>query len=263
MEENTVKEETKEVKAPKVKKPLWRRILSWFFSILVGLIVAFALVFQIETSITRGSNYGVGNFFGYQTLVIATDSMEPKYKVGSGIIVKKVSFEDISVGDDITFYYTSLKVVMTHEVLTKTENSDGTYTFICHGINKNSTQCSGDCTYQTQTVEGQYVLGKVIKTSDFIGVLYNYLLTPYGLVTLILIPGAYLIISSIFDVVKAAKATDKVNKDQNTDHLNKLSQEEREALKEDLLNEMLENKANKNDNKKDDVDKDKEKTNEK
>jgi len=263
MEENKVQEETKDEKSSKVKKPIWQRVLSWFFSILVGLILVFALTYQIETSITRSSNYGVGSFFGYQTLVIATDSMEPKYKVGSGIIVKKVSFEDISVGDDITFYYASLKVVMTHEVLSKTKSNDGVYTFVCHGINKNSDQCSGDCTYQTQTIEQQYVLGKVIKTSDFIGILYNYLLTPYGLITLILIPGGYLIISSIFDVVKTIKANNQVNKDPTVDHLNKLSEEEKETLKEELLNEMLENKGNKNDNKEEDKSKDKEEVNEK
>lgn len=263
MEDNKVQEKAKDEKTLKVKKPIWQRVLSWFFSILVGLILVFALTYQIETSITRSSNYGVGNFFGYQTLVIATDSMEPKYKVGSGIIVKKVSFEDISVGDDITFYYSSLKAVMTHEVLSKTKGNDGIYTFVCHGINKDSNQCSGDCTYQTQTVTQQYVLGKVISTSDFIGVLYNYLLTPYGLITLILIPGAYLIVSSIFDVIKTVKANDKVNKDPTIDHLNKLTNEEKEALKEDLLNEMLENKANKNDNKEKDKGKDKEEANEK
>ncbi len=248
--------EEKTFKETKEKKPLWRRILSWTFSIFVGLIVVFAFLFQIETSITRKSNYGVGSFFGIQTLVIATDSMEPKYKVGSGIIVKKVSFEDIKVGDDITFYYSSLGVVMTHEVLTATKNSDATYTFVCHGINKESSQCSGDCTYQTQTVEGKYVLGKVVATSDFIGVLYNYLLTPYGLVTLILVPGGYLIISSIFDIIKASKKDKKENKSKD-DHLSNLSDEEKEALKTDLLNEMLENKASKINNNDSDLNKDK------
>jgi len=231
----------------KQKKPLWRRILSWFFSCIVGLIVVFAFLFQIETSITRNDNYGVGSFFGYQTLVILTDSMEPKYKVGSGVIVKKVSFEDIKVGDDITFFYTSISHIMTHEVLEVKLNEDKTYTFICHGINKESNQCSGDCTYQTQTVEQKYVLGKVVASSEFLGSLYNYLLTPYGLVTLVLIPGAYLIGSSVFDIFKASKGEKKKAKAAD-DHLSSLSEEEKEALKNDLLNEILEQKALKTDN---------------
>jgi len=233
-----------------VKHPLLQKIFNWIFGSLAILICAFAITYQVVSTISRSNNYGVANFFGYQTMVIATDSMEPIYEVGTGIIVKKVPVNEIKVGDDISFYYqiNGTGVIITHRVeeikLNEVVNEEQTYTFICHGINKDSDQCSGDCTYQTQTVKGEYVLGKVIGSSKLLGGFYSFIMTPYGLVTLILIPGCYLIVSSIIDIVKATKKdkeeTKKKRLEGNISALDELSEEDKERLKEDLLNEILE-----------------------
>lgn len=247
----------------KSKKPLWQRIFSWFFSILVVLIAGFALTYQIVGSVTRSSNYGVANFFGYQTLVIATDSMDPVYPVGDAVIVKKVDPSTIKVGDDLTFYYNDM--IYTHRLGSVT-STDGVYTFTCHGINTQSDQCGGgDCTYQTQTFTDKYLLGKVIGSSKFIGGFYNFLIQPYGLIVLILIPGSYLIISSILDIVKARKA-DKVTESgekgesivlkgegDEEDKEIVLTEEDKKRLKKEYLEELTaEMEKEKEKNKKDD-----------
>ena len=138
---------------------------------------------------------------------------------------------------------------MTHRV--KEINYDETnkvYTFICHGINADSDQCDGDCTDQTQSIPQSDVLGKVVGDSKFMGGLYNFLMQPYGLIVLILVPGGYLIISSIFDIVKASKKPKEETNSSSgdtisgSDNLNNLSSEDKERLKKELLNEMLDDK---------------------
>src|SRR5574344_1609201 len=247
----------------KSKKPLWQRIFSWFFSILVVLIAGFVLTYQIVGSVTRSSNYGVANFFGYQTLVSATDSMNPVYPVGDAVIVKKVDPSTIEVGDDLTFYYNEL--IYTHRLESVTSN-DGVYTFRCHGINTKSDQCGGgDCTYQTQTFTDKYLLGKVVASSKFVGGFYNFLIQPYGLVVLVLVPGSYLIISSIVDIVKAKKLEKETKNSEGGeaivlkgegDEQDKeiiLTEEDKKRLKKEYLEELTaEMEKEKEKNKKDD-----------
>ena len=114
------------------------------------------------------------------------------------------------------------------------------------GINKNSTQCNGDCTYQTQTFNENEVLGKVVGHSIVIGAVFNFMTTPWGLLILLLIPAIYLIITSVIDIVKAAKDDDEtpaLEGGGNNGALDKLSKEDIERLKQDMLNEMIEEKS--------------------
>ena len=45
----------------------------------------------------------IPSIFGYRPLIVLTGSMEPTYKVGSIIYYKKVSKEELKIGDAITF----------------------------------------------------------------------------------------------------------------------------------------------------------------
>lgn len=71
-----------------------------------------------------------------------------------------------------------------------------------------------------------------------------------GLLILILLPSGYLIITSILDIVKGLKEDDEDTKQkvESTDGL-QLSNEDKERLKSELLEELL-NKTNDKENKK-------------
>lgn len=250
-------EEEKKEKKPKSKA---RKIIGWVITGIFVFLFGFVAVMQITAFATKGNNHGVPNYFGNQILIILTDSMEPEYKINGAVIVKKVEPSEFKIDDDVTFIWNvnGYDTPMTHrliEVYTPVETGTGHYKFVTHGINKESKQCAGnpygtetaDCTYQTQTFDETVVLGKVVGYSMALGVIFNFMTTPWGLISLLLIPALYLIISSVIDIIRAAKDDDEeelatAGSGDPNDVLAGLSEEDRQRLKEELLNEMIEEK---------------------
>lgn len=251
----------KKEKKPKSKA---RRIIEW---ILTGIFVAvfgFFSAMQIIAISTKGQNHNVPLYGNMQVLQILTDSMEPKYKVNGVVFVEKVDPAELKVGDDVTFMWTvrGMLIPMTHqlsEIKTPAETENNHYQFVAHGINTESKQCAGDingtatadCTDQTQEFNETVLLGKVVGYSAAIGFAFSIMTEWWGLLVLLLIPALYLIITSVIDIVKAAKlddepATATPNGDGTApnpdDKLSNLSEEDRKRLKEELLNQMMEEK---------------------
>ena len=241
-------------KKPKSKA---RKIIEWILTGLFAVIFVFFGVMTIVGQVTKKDNFNVPRYGDYQVLEVLTDSMSPKYKVKSAVFVKKIKYEKFEVGDDITFMWRINSSVgempMTHQLLeiqTPEETGTGHYRFVAHGINKNSKQCNGDCTGQTQVFDETKVLGKVVGHSVVIGAVFNFMTKPIGLLLLLLIPALYLIATSVIDIVMAVKddeddkvviegATSEVKED---DPLKGLSKEDIARLKEEMLNEMIEEK---------------------
>jgi len=252
--------------AKKEKKPKSkvRKVFDWVITCLFGGLFITVAIFQLISINSAKTNYGVPNFNGHQTLVVLTDSMQPDYMVGSAVFVNKVDPSTLKVGDDITFYYSPWSYAMSNPIVTHrireikinegVEVGNGYYTFVCGGINKDSDQAwevSGhttrDCTYQHQDISEQYVLGKVVGNSKFVGAIYSFITSIWGLLTLLLIPCLYLIITSVIDLFKALKEPEeeKLALDGPSDSgdkpssLSNLSDEDKERLKKEMLNEML------------------------
>lgn len=251
--------------AEKEKKPKskLRKALEW---VVTGLFIVLFLgvaTIQIVSKSSAKSNYGVPKFKNYQVLVVLTDSMEPEYEVKTALFVKQVKPEELREGDDITFYYPAWSGIMANPVVThriETIEIDetkpvgqGRYTFIVHGINTDSENChmtdgSRDCTkVQYQRVNEQYVLGKVTGQSEFVGHVYSFITTIWGLLILLLIPALYLIVTSVIDLCKAIKDPDEEehevvaeqSPDKPNSSLDGLSEEDKERLKKELLNELI------------------------
>jgi len=245
-----------------------RKIIGWVITGIFGALFCFVLVFQIVSKQSASTNYGVPNFNGFQTLVVLTDSMEPEYKVGSACFVVKTDVSTLKKGDDITFYYQEWKVYMDNPIVTHRimfdpiidetkEIGKGRYTFTVSGINEDSEQAyqvSGGktrkCTDQTQTVVDSTILGKVVGNSRFVGALYSFITSIWGLIIIILIPCIYLIISYGVDVIKTLKQQEEVeaatSKATTDERLKNLSDKDKERLKQQLLEKMMEDKKNEN-----------------
>jgi signal peptidase I len=86
-------------------------------SAILGVLIVFIVGLQLIGIITARSNYGVSNFFGYQTLVVLTDSMEDELPVGSGIIVKRTDPATLEVDDIITFFRPNDGLIVTHRII--------------------------------------------------------------------------------------------------------------------------------------------------
>lgn len=264
---------------PKKKKSLARRIIEWVVTGIFGIAFVFFAIAQIDGMIHKKDNYNQNICFGYGSFVILTDSMVPKYNVKDAIITKKIDsdivyqkyltyLEDETKTVDLTFFdvygvpVTPLKEtelvdqtnntgrVMTHRLREVIVNEDvkkgeGRYTFIVAGIN-NQGELSKIGQYQAFTE--QQLLGVVQFKSAFIGGLFSFITTPWGLLVFLLIPAFYLVITSVLDIFKVMKEPDEIeesasgdggNDKPKVDSLENLSEEDRERLKKEMLEEML------------------------
>ncbi len=211
------------------------------FTYIFGGIVFLLLAFQIMGTVTARSNYGVPSFFGYQTLIVLTDSMEPAYKVDEAIVVKKVqpaslkasTSIDAQDGDVITFYRQADGLIVTHRIIDILPQEDGTYHFKTLGDNLNAQTCPIDgCDpdihydYVTQTD----ILGVVIGKSALFGRVVNVTTNPFVIASVAVIPLFYVFISSVADIVKHSKMKAEDFEDDEIDEFEFIKQQEKMKL---------------------------------
>lgn len=259
---------TKRVKKPKSKA---RKIIEW---VLTGLFVAlFAVIMagQIDGWVHKKDHYGQQIRFGYATFVVQTDSMEPDYKVKSAIVTYLESAEKIyqryqkKEKVDLTFmdvynldvvpsdptlnnrvHAPSELPIVTHrlreiQVKNDVQLGQGKYIFIVAGINTGG-ELSKEGQYQAFTEKE--LLGRVVANSAFLGGVFGFVGSPFGLLVLLLIPAFYLVISSVIDIFKAYKEPEEASASSDGSSSSggkdlNLSEEDKKRLKEELLQEML------------------------
>ncbi len=83
-----------------------KKLISNIFSCVVILLALVLLAVGI-----------VPRLAGYEGYYVATDSMTPAIKVGSLVFVKEVEFEDVKVGDVLTFTKEGSEKWFTHRVI--------------------------------------------------------------------------------------------------------------------------------------------------
>ena len=143
---------------------------------------------------------------------------------------------------------------MTHRIREIHINEDlkkgeGRYTFITSGINRRSEYLGwheGDPDIvidQYQVFTEKELLGVVHVNSPFLGGVFGFVSSIWGLLILLLIPSFYLIITSVIDIFKAYKEPDdEVKEKKDNSGEVELSEADKKRLKEELLKEMLEKK---------------------
>ena len=153
-------------------------------------------------------------------------------------------YDIAGIGEEFSVTHRVSKVVIRESIL----EGEGRFFFTTHGINTDSEQCSingGDCTSQTQSFDERKIIGRVQGVNGFLTVIYSVFTSTWGLLTLILIPAIYLIITSVIDIVKTMTEKEESPSSSNNtglakdDLLSQLSPKDLERLKKDLLNELL------------------------
>ena len=147
------------------------------------------------------------------------------------------------------------RVPMTHRVQEIHRNESvkkgkGRYTFITAGINTKSTNMGwseGDpemTIYQYQAFTEVELLGKVVVGSAFLGGVFGFISSIWGLLILLLIPAFYLVITSVMDIFKAYKEADNesASSTNQSANPNELSEEDKKRLKAELLEQMMNKK---------------------
>ena len=125
---------------------------------------------------------------GYQTYVIYGNSMEPTIKLGSFIVAKPVSAEDLQAGDIIAFRSPN-EVTVTHRIVAD-RHEDGQHYF----------KTKGDANNAADPVEMQLDDGvrQVAYHLPYLGYLFDFAKSPLGITLFIALPAAALLASSLW-----------------------------------------------------------------
>ena len=138
----------------------------------------------------------------------------------------------------------------------------GRYIFITAGINTKSEWMGykeGDpemIINQYQAITEKELLGRVVVNSPFLGGVFSFVSSVFGLLILLLIPAFYLVITSVIDIFKAYKDPEEAKESASAGGGNNntgpvtLSEADKKRLKEQLLEEMIaKKKGGSNENK--------------
>ena len=259
-------------KKPKKEKSKARKIVEWILFAIFGAIFAFILIGNIQGAVNKKDNYNQSIRFGVGSFIVLTNSMEPEIKQDDAIITYKEdvsTFKDrLAKGEtiDVTFANVPIEYslepdterfkhanggrlvisgqIMTHRLIEVHEDASieygkGRYIFVASGINYETGEYSKAGQYQLFT-EKQY-LGVVQFSNGALGKVFNFIISPIGLILLLLIPAVYLIVTSSIDIFKAMKeseASEGVYTGEG-DKLATLTDADRERLKKELLEEMI------------------------
>ncbi|MBQ0037959.1 MAG: signal peptidase I [Clostridiales bacterium] len=145
-------------------KAVWNAIIWVLITIVV--LTAIALV-------------GV-RLFGLQPFTVLSGSMEPTYKTGSIVYVKKVDYRSLAVGDPITFMLDE-KTVATHRIveIVPDEEEPDVVRYRTKGDNNDSVDGG--------LVHYKNVIGMPVFTIPYLGYAANYIQNP---------PGTYIVIAA-------------------------------------------------------------------
>lgn len=108
---------------------------------------------------------GVGYLLGYKAILVNGWSSEPYLKYQSLIVTYKCKFEDLKVGDFITFTNTG-KSYVTHQIVAIDYENDQ---IECKGLQYNSTTQQYEHQTDSQFMKYKNVVGKVIYSNYIIG----------------------------------------------------------------------------------------------
>lgn len=150
-----------------------RRIISIFENIVIAL-VALLLVAFIVLKAT-----------GFQFFVVMSGSMEPILPVGSVVLVQPTPYDDIQVGDDISFVVGEERITVTHRVIEKDENSN---TLTTKGVANNISD---------DPIPASAVIGKVIFDIPLVGRLLYFLSSLQGKIVAGIVVVAWVIITML------------------------------------------------------------------
>ena len=160
---------------------IWRIVCITFIIIFI----AFICNILYQVFVQKDDKIGL---FGYNISIVMTGSMQPSINIGDILIEKRVSSNEIAVGDVISFNVEKSKSKMTRRV-TQIIHENETVKFKTKGESNN--------VEDPDLVNVDMIEGKVIKHVAGFGVLISYVFSKTGLALLaFLIVILYFIISN-------------------------------------------------------------------
>lgn len=229
-----------------MEKKVLKKTFKIVANVLLYLFIAICLFGVLITVMSKSDPDGTATIFGMQMRIVISPSMEEcdrtdvsEYDIGSIPVDSVVFIEtvpedpakanewyaDLKVGDVLTFKYVYVKQeTITHRIVSIEPNSDGGYTILLEGDNKND--ASTVMTQEINTADlnsPNYVIGKVTGTSYLLGLFITILKSPVGLICMVILPALVIL---VFEVVKVVRLLMSDKKKQD----NKVQQAQQEEL---------------------------------
>ena len=235
MAENEEKENREEGAQPSARKKSGKRkkIIGGILTAIVVIMLAFCVIVVLQAKRVTKSF-----LFGYATYFVVSGSMEPTIKVGEVIIVREVhGEEDLKKNDIITFVGKGdlEGKVVTHRII-----SDGV-------VNGKITTC-GDANHgiaDKQPITYDDVIGKYVKTSSVLTVLYSVFTSKYGFLFFVFIPLMVLLAVQIVNFRRACKMDKdgKMPEEKSAEEIKQQAIQEKEAeIKRKAIEDYLASK---------------------
>lgn len=174
-----------------------KKILFGIINTLSVLIIVVAVFVLCTVIFTRSGD--VPSVFGYTALRVTTGSMVPTYDVDTLILVKKTDPAQIKENDVISFYSQDPALdgaVNTHRVV-KIRQENNAIVFVTKGDNNN--------VVDSYDVPGEYLIGKVVASSNKLGKFSRLVANPLIFIPVILIPLIIILFSNLFETYRMAK----------------------------------------------------------
>lgn len=172
-----------------------KNVLSKIITIIKVICTIFLVLLIAVLAIQRFSNNKIA-IGGFRVFNVVTTSMVPEYEVGDIVVVKKVSAEDLKLGDDITYLgrVESFKDrVVTHRLIEIQEREDGKTYYKTQGIAND---------LPDPEIEEDQIFGKVVYKCLVISALAKLMNNMTLFYIVVFIPLAILIMLQIKDMVK-------------------------------------------------------------
>lgn len=171
------KEKTSEMTDNKERKDRFK-VLRIIKNIILGTLIAFLTLVLITSFIAKvkGSSPSI---FGFSLYRVSSGSMEPELQISDVILVQGCDGNDVKEEDIVTYLATSGEMkgkLITHRVIKAPYQENGEYYIITKGdANKVS-----DDPVKTSQIEG-----KMLFKIGFLKYLFDFFVTPWGLLTII------------------------------------------------------------------------------
>ena len=230
-----------------------KKIWKTFSSVVVYIFLILCIFTVFITVSARRATDGAAEIFGYQMRIVVSDSMAKcehtdvsdfdvkSIPVKSMVFVKTMPkdkdkhddwYRGLEVGDVLTFRYVyTTQETITHRVISINEKETGGFIIELKGDNTNSEDGALVQTIDTSVPNNMnYVVGKVTGQSYLIGLIISFLMTPLGMVLVIMVPCFIIILLEVLKIVNMINESKKQRENSAAEE----TERELAALKEKL-----------------------------
>jgi signal peptidase I len=172
----------------------------------VSVILFATLLLMLFIVISSKTSGGKTHFFGYQLMTVLSGSMEPGIKTGSIIAIKPTDDQSkYQKGDVITFRALDQpNILITHRIV-EVQKEGSNLSYITKGDNNDAKD--------VDPIPSKNVVGEYVEfTVPYVGYFLSFAKSDLGNIFLLIVPGALLIIYSLYSAWKAISAMEEKKK---------------------------------------------------